>query len=236
MTFTAIIPLRAGSKRIPWKNTRLLNWKPLFTYTLDNALKSKKINNIIITTDDLKVIEILNNDYKKELDLWILIILKRDEKLSSDKSTTVDVILDVIEKNNFIENIVLLQATSPFRNTKNIDWAIKLFKENDFNSVISIHKTKEFPYWQHKINSKWFLEPLMWLEFYNTRSQDLPKTYMENWAILISSKNSFIENNGFYTDFTKAFVLNEIEAIDIDEEIDFEYCEFLLTKNKIWAL
>jgi len=234
--FTTIIPLRAGSKRIPWKNTKLLWWKPLFTYTLDETLKSKYINDIIISTDDEKVIKICNNDYKNYLEDWKIKILKRDEKLSSDTASSIDVILDILDKNNYIENFIFLQATSPFRTSNSINKWIEIFIKNNLNSVISVHQTKEYPYWQHKINKNWFLEPLMWLEFYNTRSQDLPKTYMENWAILISNKDKFIKNKWFYTNKSTPIILNEIEAIDIDEMIDFEYCEFLLTNKKVWNL
>ncbi len=232
---TAIIPLRAGSKRIPWKNTKLLWWKSLFTYTLDEALKSNMVD-IIISTDDKKVIEICNNDYKNYLENWKIKILERDKNLSNDTASSIDVILDVLDKNNYIENFVLLQATSPFRTYNSINKAIEIFKQNDSNSVISVYQTKEYPYWQHKMNKYWFLEPLMWLEFYNTRSQDLPKTYMENGAILVSNSDKFGKNKWFYTNKSKPIILNEIEAIDIDEMIDFEYCEFLLTNNKIWNL
>ena len=234
MTYTAIIPLRAGSKRIPWKNIKSLNWKPLFLYTLDSALKVDKIINIVITTDDEKVINILDKSYKKYLDSWKIIIINRDKKLAWDNASSIDVILDVLEKNKDIENIILLQATSPFRNYKNIKDAILKYENKKCNSLISINKVKEYPYWQHKIEKDWLIKPLLWMEYYYSRSQDLPKTYIENWAICIINKKSFINNKSFYTDKTIWFELNEIESIDIDEPIDFEYCEFLLNNWKIW--
>ena len=113
MHFTAIIPLRAWSKRIPQKNIKILWNKPLFCHTLDEALKS--INKIIISTDDKKVITILNNNYNKEIYSWKIIIINRDDNISKDDTSTVDVILDVINQVKDIENIILLQATSPFR-------------------------------------------------------------------------------------------------------------------------
>ncbi len=236
IAITAIIPLRAGSKRIPKKNIKLLNWKPLFTYTLDEALKSKYINEIIITTDDEDVINICQNDYKNYVNNWKIIILRRDTELSQDDTSTVDVILDVLDKYQSIENIILLQATSPFRKVKSIDKAIELFIDNDYNPVISISKVKEYPFWQHQIDKNWYLKPLLGLQYYNTRSQDLPKTYIENWAIYIASKKDFIKNKWFYSEKTKPIILDRIEWIDIDEPLDFDFCEFLIANKKLWNL
>ena len=189
MKIAAVIPLRAWSKRIIKKNIKLLNWKPLFTHTLDNAIKSKYINDIIITTDDNDVINIVNNNYKNYLNSKKIIILNRGEKLSGDKIWTIDVILDVLSNNIDIENIILLQWTSPLRDNINIDEAIKLFFDNKNKNIVSVNKVNESPYWQYKINNKWNLENLFDEKYLTYRSQDLQYTYIPNWAIFIASSD-----------------------------------------------
>jgi len=232
MTYTVIIPLRAGSKRIPWKNTKLLNWKPLFLYTLDSALKVDDIKNIVITTDDIKVIDILNLNYKRYLDTWKIIIINRDKKLSWDNASSIDVILDIIEKIKDIDNIILLQATSPLRNEIDIKKSINIFEENSKEniSLVSIKEVYESPYWQYKINNNWKLENLFDKKYLKYRSQDLSKTYIPNWAIFIKSKELLKKELSFYWNNIIPYIMNVNKSIDIDELFDFEYCEFLLNK------
>lgn len=232
MKIAAVIPLRAWSKRIIKKNIKLLNWKPLFTHTLDNAIKSKYINDIIITTDDNDVINIVNNNYKNYLNSKKIIILNRGEKLSGDKIWTIDVILDVLSNNIDIENIILLQWTSPLRDNINIDEAIKLFFDNKNKNIVSVNKVNESPYWQYKINNKWNLENLFDEKYLTYRSQDLAPTYIPNWAIFISSKDRIKNELTFYWKNIIPYIMNKEKSIDIDEILDFKYAEFLLL-NKI---
>ena len=230
--FTAIIPLRKGSKRIPWKNIKLLWWKPLFTYTLDEALKSNYINDIVISTDDQEVIKICNNNYENYLKIWKIKILKRDKNLSSDIASSVDVILDVLEKNNYIKKFILLQATSPFRNCKDIDNSIDLFMKNKNFNVIWVKKVLDSPFWQYKIDGNWKLVNLFDKKYLFYRSQYLPSTYIPNGAIFISSKDTFIKDKTFYWKKIFPFIMDYKKSIDIDEPEDFEYCEFLISKLK----
>ena len=226
--FSAIIPLRAWSKRIKNKNTILLNWKPLFTYTLDYAIKSKYIDKIIISTDDNNVIEIINKNYQHSLNNKIKII-NRKEEYSNDKSSTIDLIInDIFKKTEILENIILLQATSPLRTNIDIDLAIEQYKNNSAESLVSITKTKELAYWQYKINNC-LLKPIMWKKYFNIRSQDLPETYLLNWAIYITSKENLLKYKSFLTNNMIWYIMTKNSSIDIDEIEDLKYCEFLLT-------
>lgn len=229
MWICAIIPLRAGSKRIPGKNTKLLNWKPFFCYTLDEALESDFIDTIVVTTDDSKVVEILKNQYLDLLTVKKIIILDRDAHLSGDFVPTIDVILDVLDKISAIKSIVLLQATSPFRKTLDIDNSIKLFLNDTAYNIISFKMVEESPYWQWKYSQDKLI-PLFDDSFMLTRSQDLPCTYIPNWAIYVISKESLLLNNSFYWWKIKPYIMDEISSIDVDEQKDFEYCSFLLSK------
>ena len=74
------------------------------------------------------------------------------------------------------------------------------------------------------------LTPLFDKNYMLTRSQDLPHTYIPNWAIYISSKKNLLLNKNFYWWKIKPYIMDDISSIDVDEQKDFEYCSFLLSK------
>jgi len=88
-TFLAIIPARGGSKRLPRKNVLELAGKPLITWTIEAALKSKYIDKVVVTSDDQ---EILGISEKQGAD-----VVKRPDELASDTATTIDVVNHVVE-------------------------------------------------------------------------------------------------------------------------------------------
>ena len=116
--FLAIIPARAGSKRIPNKNLQLLSNKPMIQYTIEAAISSLQKSNIIISSNDVKV-----HNIAKKFGLNVPFI--RPSKLSTETATTSSVILHAIQwyrkQHGFIpDNLILLQPTSPFRDRKSV--------------------------------------------------------------------------------------------------------------------
>lgn len=105
MKILAVIPARAGSKGIPNKNIRLVNNKPLIYYSIKNALESKWITDVIVTTDSPEI-EII----AKQMGV---IYKQRDEKLCGDAVTLDSVIYDAIPENSEYDYIVTMQPTSP---------------------------------------------------------------------------------------------------------------------------
>lgn len=139
MNTVVIIPARAGSKRLRGKNRLILKKKPLVKWTIDFALKLNFVDDIILTTND-KFIVRLAKKYKIK-------ILERSKKLSKDNTKTIDVIFDVLKKcenqNYKIQNIILLQVTSPFRSKKIIESAYKKYLiNNKKKSVVSVNDVK----------------------------------------------------------------------------------------------
>jgi CMP-N-acetylneuraminic acid synthetase len=142
----AIIPARGGSKDIPKKNIKPLRGKPLITYTIDYAKKSRCINKVVVSTEDEEIAEI-SRKYGAE-------VMERPENLAKGESPTIDVIFHVLKilkmKNYNPDIVVLLQPTSPLRSAKDIDNAIKLFLDSDCESVVSVYAVKHPPYWSFK--------------------------------------------------------------------------------------
>ena len=138
----AIIGLRSGSKGLKDKNIKKLNQRPLFTYILKSAKKSKFINRIILSTDSKKYQKIIKK-YRGEAPYL------RPKKYSKDNSPEINFIKDLLrklKKENYIPDIVVrLLATCPFQKTKDIDDAIKIILKKKYDSSVIISKAKHHP-------------------------------------------------------------------------------------------
>lgn len=223
----AIIPARGGSKGLPRKNIRLLAKKPLISYTIEEALKSEYINRIIVSTEDQEIANI-SKHYGAE-------VVKRPDSLSRDDSLTIDAVFHVIESPNVqiekLDVVILLQPTSPLRNLQDIDIAIDIFLKNECNSVISVCEYEHSPYWAYKIDDK-FLKPLFENSYLKMRRQDLPKSFMPNGALYISTVGVLQEYKSFNSPKTLPYIMPLIRSVDIDNELDFIVAESILALSK----
>ena len=137
----AIIPARGGSKGIIDKNIKPLHGKPLICYTIEEALKSKYLDWVYVSTDSLSIAKTSNTCGAR--------IIERPNELAADDSPTNDTIhhaMDIIKCEYEPDVVILLQPTSPLRNANDIDDAIELFLTNDCNSLISVCKAEHSPY------------------------------------------------------------------------------------------
>lgn len=121
-----LIPARGGSKGIPGKNTKVINGKPLIVWTIEKALKSKKLDKVVVSTDSQKIAEISRNAGAE--------IIMRPDELATDTASTQDVMSHAL-KIYPADILVLLQPTSPYRHEGLIDECIFEFEENDFDSL-----------------------------------------------------------------------------------------------------
>jgi CMP-N,N'-diacetyllegionaminic acid synthase len=223
----AIIPARLASKRLPKKNIKILNGKPLLVHTIDSVKKSQHVHRFVVSTEDGEIAQI-SQSYDAE-------VIMRPLELARDESSTDDVIFNVLEQLHNKEQytpdiIILLQPTSPLRTTKDIDNAIKTFLNTTGDSLISITEYDHSPYWAFRIEKE-FLK----LEFTKKslkRSQDLPKLYRPNGSIFITRVNTFLKIRSFYTNQIIPFIMPRERSIDIDDEFDFSIAEFLLKSSE----
>lgn len=223
----AIIPARGGSKRLPRKNVKLLNGKPLIAYTVESALKSRYLDRIIVSTEDGEIRDI-SKKYGAE-------VMERPKRLASDTVHTNDVylyVLEVLRRQGYKPDIlVILHPTSPLRTEKDIDEAIKIFSGNKTDSLVGVCAAEHPPYWSFKMENK-YLEPLFGRNNFLKRSQDLPQTYVINGAIYISTVADFKKYKTFYLRKIMPYVMPGEKSIDIDTEIDFKLTELLIKNEK----
>jgi CMP-N-acetylneuraminic acid synthetase len=224
-TFLAIIPARAGSKRLPNKNILKLNNKPLIAYTINSALNSKYIDKVIVSSDSKEILEITKK-YKATP-------LKRPKEIANDNSLVIDAINHTLKYYKNYDFLVLLQPTSPLRDNIDIDNAIKLLLQKDGDGVISVCQMKHSPLWANRLDDSLLMDNFLKDEIKGKRSQVLPKYYRLNGAIYICNIKRFLdEQTLFLKDNIYAFIMDQKKSIDIDEEIDFQLAKILLREKK----
>ena len=211
------IPARGGSKGIPNKNIKELAGKPLIVHTIAYAMESNLINEIIVSTDDSKILKIAKNSGA--------VVIKRPTELSTDTSTTESAIEHYI---NFTKEkpdiIVLTQATSPLRPKDSLDKALKHFQKGGYDSLLSICPTHRF-FWRVKEKETAYAE----YDYLNRpMRQDLKKVdmrYMENGSLYIFTRNHF-EKTGNRLGGKIGYVeWPEEYSIEIDSSLDFMFVE-----------
>lgn len=217
----AIIPARGGSKGIPNKNIiKILN-KPLIAYTIEAALKSKYIDDVIVSTDSEEISKISKK--------WgANVPFLRPLSLATDEAKTIETIIHTLESlKNKYDYVILLQPTQPTRKTKQIDEAIERIIDYSYISLVSVSKVKEHPVLMRTIDSEGKLRAII-NKSGVIRRQDFQDVYKVDGAIYINDvKKLNIQTN--LNDNEYAYVMDE-KVIDIDEQEDIEEFEKYLRR------
>ena len=226
----AIIPARGGSKGVKRKNIRKLNNKPLISYTIEAAQKSKYIDRVVVSTEDTEIAEIAKS-YGAEIPCL------RPMRLATDSATTTDTILHMVEYleqncNYFSQYVVLLQCTSPFRNERHIDEAIDKLVETQMDAITSVCEVKDNPYWSNVFKDgklEYFIEEGRKI----TKRQDLPQIYTFNGAISVIKTDVLKRFKCLEPERLTGYIMDEVCSIDIDTELDFKFAEIVMNNEGI---
>ncbi len=227
MNVLAIIPARGGSKGLPKKNIKPLGDKPLIAWSIDAAKESKKITKTIVSSDSDEIIKIAKQ-------FGAEIPFKRPDDLASDTASTKDVLIHALNfyksKNIYFDYLVLLQPTSPFRDSKMIDEMIDEMIEKDVDMVVSVKETSANPYYVlFEENNKGFLTKSKNANF--TRRQDCPTVYEYNGSVYVIKIESLLKYNSLSFPKTIKYVMDNYHSVDIDNQFDFDFAEFLLNRR-----
>jgi len=224
-----IIPARGGSKGIPKKNIADLSGKPLIAYTIDAALKSKLLTKVIVSTDDKKIADI-SNEYGCEVPFI------RPGSLSGDNVLTYPVLehaIKFLQENNqeTYDAILLLQPTSPFRTSRDIDNAINLLGK-DVDCVISVSNVEgHHPLRMKKIVNN-FLVNYIENGFEDMRPrQSLPEVFIRNGSIYLAKMETFTKNKGFFSPLTAPYVMPYEKSVNIDSYLDLIMAREILNQK-----
>lgn len=228
MNVVAIICARGGSKGVPRKNIRLLRGKPLIVHTIEVAGKCKLIDRVIVSTDDPEIAKIASVNGAE-------IPFMRPKELALDNAPKLPVLEHAI---HFLESklayfpdiIVDLDPTSPLRTEKDIENCIRMVEEEGVDNVFSVTEARRNPYFNmvEIINNKVQLvkKPTRPL----SGRQEAPRVYDMNASIYVWKRDALMNNVSIFLEHTKVYIMPKW-AMDIDNETDFEFVEFILKKE-----
>lgn len=228
----ALIPARAGSKRIPNKNMRELAGKPLLWYTASEAKKSKYIDRCILSSDSQKIIK-LAKTYGIEAPFV------RPSKLAGDEVTDFPVFEHAIrwlqkEEGYQPDIIVQLRITSPLRNAEEIDRAIELLAHHpEADSVRTVVEPDRSPYKMFAVDSRGYLKPVLTIagipESFNLPGQKLPKVYQHIGYVDVMWRRTIMEQHQMTGSKVIPLTLKKAHT-GIDTPEDWERYERLMRK------
>ncbi|GAN29238.1 acylneuraminate cytidylyltransferase family protein [Legionella pneumophila] len=224
----AIIPARAGSKRLPEKNIKLLARKPLIAHAI-NAVIQSNCCNLVVSTDSQEIVDIAVQHGGSVL--WL-----KPANLSVDSiivlEDTLNSLLNNYKKINvFFFCILLLQNTSHFRKPEIIRKVALMYKEVGEN-VVFINKVSFKPSRCRTIDNQGNLYYPNVFKIADV-SEESESIYKLKGAIYIVATEQIISKKSFYSDLTKAFLIDSpIESIDIDTPIDWALTEKLMELNQ----
>lgn len=221
----AIIPARSGSKGIKNKNIMELCGKPMIAYTIQAALEYGEFERVIVSTDSEKYGDI-SKKYGAE-------VMYREEKLANDTATSFMVIEDVLNKvGDILDYFVLLQPTSPLRNSHHIREAIKIFENgmSNYDFLVSVKEAEQVAALVKPIESDGSLKNFT--DNFSDYRRQLYKEYSPNGAIFIGKPDIYMQRKHFFGEKSIAYKMNRIDSIDIDDMLDYELACICLKKMK----
>lgn len=218
----ALIPARGGSKGVPGKNIRMMGGKPLLGWTIDAAKKSQFIDRLILSSEDEEIISVA-----RECGCEVPFV--RPPELAADDAPGIAPVLHAVgaldEKYDYL---VLLQPTSPFRQTEDIDGAIRCCIENQADSCVSVTKSEKHPAWMFYLTDAGALSPVLDADSNATHRQQLDSVYALNGAVYVVDIPTLLKHEKlFFPDSTLAYSMPVEHSMDIDTPFDFTLCELI---------
>lgn len=221
MSNICIIPARGGSKRIPRKNIKNFLGKPILAYSIEAALNSGLFDEVIVSTDDKEIADI-------SLSYGASVPFFRSNKNSSDFASTFEVLEEVLERlktqNRIFKYCCCIYPCAPFVKPKILNKSFKKLTENNLDSLFPIIK------YGHPIQRALKISSDNKLKYYITentltRTQDLKDMFYDAGQFYWMNVNEILEHKKVVTNNSEGILISELEAHDIDNELDWKLAE-----------
>ena len=219
MKISALVPMRHHSQRVPGKNYRPLAGKPLFHHIIETLLNVPEISEVVVDTDSEPVMDGVRRSFPG------VKLIQRPEHLRADNVPMNDILLHDIAQ---LDSDIYLQthSTNPLLKAETISKAINAFCSAYPNkdSLFSVTRLQTRLYYQdgRAINHN----PAVLLQ-----TQDLPPVYEENSCMYLFTRQNLLLRRNRLGERPMLFEIDAAEAWDIDEELDFQVVEFLMTNS-----
>ena len=207
----AFVPLKLNNERLPGKNTKSFrNGKPMLSYILSSLTCVDGIDEIYVYCS--------SEDIKKYLPEKVR-FLQRSENLDLSTTPIIDVLTSFTSKVN-AEVYILAHATAPFIRPETIHAALDAVSSEKYDSALTVKKIQEFLWIDGKPNYDTLKIP---------RTQDITDTYAETTGLYVFTKE-LIQKGRRIGDMPCLFPVDFVEAVDINNPIDFEFAQIIFDK------
>ena len=218
----ALIPARGSSKGIFRKNIKLFNSKPLIYWSIKAALESDYVDRVIVSTEDEEIAEIARSFFAE-------VPFKRPTELAKDTTKGMEPVLHALNKLSNVDNVLLLQPTSPLRKATHINEIFEMRSKYKSDSAVSITPARKNIDLYFNLDSQNRLTSFSNdLKF--APRQEYTNSYILNGALYLSTAKSILENKSFLSSSTIGYIMPEEYSIDIDNHLDWDIAEFLMSK------
>ena len=215
----AIVAARGGSKGVPGKNILPIGGRPLIQWTIDAARASRYIDRLVLSSDDPAIMAVAAQGGCE-------VPFQRDASLATDHASSIDVVIDALRRLPGHDIVVLLQPTSPLRNTADIDGAIDLLVSSGAPACVSLRMADEHPYWTFRLGSDGGLARYAPIpegpDGMPLRRQDLPAAWCLNGAVYVAQVDWFLRERSFLSAQTLGYAMPTERSLDIDTPADVE--------------
>lgn len=218
----AVIAARGGSKGLPGKNLRPLRGRPLIAWTIEAARGSRFVDRLILSSDDAEIIRVAR-------DLGCEAPFVRSPQLSGDQASSIDVVLDALDRTPGHQIALLLQPTSPLRAAADIDGALERMERSGAPSCVSVCEAPAHPWLIYGRDEDGRLDPYASpAPGASLRRQDLPSAWMLNGAVYAADAAWLRRERTFIKPAeTVAWEMPPERSVDIDTLEDLEAAERL---------
>jgi N-acylneuraminate cytidylyltransferase len=225
----AVIPARAGSKRVPSKNIRALGGRPAIAYSIQAACDSELFARVIVSTDSEVIAEIALR-HGAEVPFIRAASLADDETPVS--LVTVDALRRLDPTGDTFTTVAQLMPNCPLRDAADVRASFLQFVETDARSQLSIARYGwQPPWWAMRRNERFELAPLFERSI-GARSQDLPPLFCPTGAIWWARADVLREAHTFHVEGRTGWEIEVTHALDIDTEDDWQLADALMRQRQ----
>jgi CMP-N,N'-diacetyllegionaminic acid synthase len=225
--YLGLIPARGGSKGVARKNLAACGGKPLIVHSLDAAKGSKRLDEVIVSTDDPEIADVA-------VAAGVSVPFVRPSELSADDTPMLAVVrhaIDFMERaGRAVDAVVLLQPTSPLRTAAHIDTAVALFEKQDADTVVSVVRIPHqfLPAAAMRMDGEGQLAFLFPDMARPTRRQDKPALYARNGPAILVTRATVASSGTLFGRRLIGYEMEAIDSLDVDDAADLRLADLCL--------
>jgi CMP-N,N'-diacetyllegionaminic acid synthase len=221
-----LVTARGGSKGLPGKNIRSLLGKPLIAWSIEAGLSAPSTDELVVSTDDEGIAQVARAAGAR-------VPFMRPAELAGDNASSIDVVLHAINwltaADEHYDVVVLLEPTSPLRESVDIEAALELMAEQHAGAVVSVCRAESLhPAFMYRRNADGRLQPFLERQPTGLRRQEIEPLYFLEGTVYASRIDVLRARRSFYHADTVGYEVPRWKSLEIDELDDFLMVEALL--------